>query len=32
MLGRPGDLRAGLKERHRGIVIDRLGVHGFDDA
>ncbi len=27
-----GDLRAGLKERDRGVVVDGLGVHALDEA
>ena len=30
--GPAGDLRAGLEERDRRIVVDRLGVHRLDDA
>ena len=32
MLGRPGELRAGLDERDRRVVVDRLGLHRADDA
>ena len=30
--GAAGDLRAGLEERDRGVVVDRLGVHRPHDA
>ena len=32
MLGRPGELGAGLEERDGRVVIDRLGVHRLDEA
>ena len=32
MLGRPGELGAGLEEGDRRVVVDRLGVHRLDEA